>query len=1173
MTTQFNKKEPIPGYTISELIGRGGYGEVWRAIAPGGLAKAIKIVYGDVDASRAATELRALSRVKDVRHPLLLSIERIELVAGNLVIVTELADCNLKEHFLRYRAANAVGVPQEELLGYLGDAADALDFIYTNYSLQHLDVKPENFLLIGKRAKVGDYGLVKNLYERSASVVGGMTPTYSPPELFEGKPNRNSDQYSLAIVYTQMLTGTLPFQASNTAQLAEQHLRGIPDLSNLPKHQRPVIARALSKDPACRFESCQAMVAALRTSPMELPTAPTPQPAPIAAQPVQCVTIDSSEPQFEKTCRIQAVSGNQSVASRETNPAVEGRPTVFVGAGGMAVEALAKLAGRLRDRIGDEGDWPGIRMLVLDTDARTLGNRFGETSDKIQLVPIRLQSTEAFGSRASDVLNWLSRRWFYNIPRDLTTGGYRPLGRLALITHAKQVRGAISEVISAAAGKRPTVPGGDGRSSPTAAQTPRVIVVGSICGGAGGGSLIDLAYAVRGELKRQGLPDDDVHGVLLHSTPRANADRDKTVANAYATLKELIHFSRAGSHFPGEYSLGAPPFHGDNATFGRTHVLSLGNGLDERERDLATDTVAEFLYCSTFAPSGQILDDKRSAASAVAESVARRSVSSYNVLALGASINQVVARVSRRTCVDVVRLWREGQRAAGKESVGTQDPTALINAVAARMAPRSAQVDAAMKQKLVDCNLAAGGLQQEATEVLAMEAGGDQAQYIRRLVDEALAIRLEGSQFESLPGDKILAAIDHILQYDADAPAVDPSAESLCQRMAARLAVRAAASTQLLLEWVRDLVDAPASRIDGARQHAATAIRLLQETNERLLTQAAEKREAAMAIGLAVRAPQDERGERSGLIGWALRRKGPEEQFHQVLTGYATNRLEEALLRAVAKQLRTAEARVATLIEQLDALSRSLNQLAKELQGAAAEDSGPGEGTPGPEATAAARYQQLVLDQLNLRQQEIARNVERVIDQRVLNGDQGLRRYLELESEPRELLRKPLAEVSRRAVLDCVREIIRQLMQLRDAAAPDGGTYPVVDLILAGSDRNRRKSAGADIQRILIVPEGTGLSSLRVQVDRALPNATIAEGRECDVTLCTVTRDASLEQIADEIIAGVDLFKELASRLHTRTDVEWRPIPAVGTGANGPVHDPAALGLATPTVLVAAAAN
>ena len=53
--------EIIPGYTIRNRIGAGGYGEVWKADAPGGLAKAIKIVYGCLEGERASRELKALS--------------------------------------------------------------------------------------------------------------------------------------------------------------------------------------------------------------------------------------------------------------------------------------------------------------------------------------------------------------------------------------------------------------------------------------------------------------------------------------------------------------------------------------------------------------------------------------------------------------------------------------------------------------------------------------------------------------------------------------------------------------------------------------------------------------------------------------------------------------------------------------------------------------------------------------------------------------------------------------------------------------------------------------------------------------------------------------------------------------------------------------------------------
>jgi serine/threonine protein kinase len=662
----------IPGYTTTERLGSGGYGEVWRAEAPGGFQKAIKVVYGFHDDERAKRELKALEHIKCVRHPFLLSVERAEIVDGRLAILMELADESLDQRFDECREQGLPGIPRDELLGYMHDAADALDFLFKRHALQHLDIKPENLLLVAGHIKVADFGLVKDVTERSQfSMVGGMTPTYAAPELFDGRPSRHSDQYSLAIVYQEMLTGALPFPGRTSAQLALQHTQGRPMLTSLPVQDREIVAKALSKTPNDRFGSCLEFIDTLRgdraaqsqssrgkdqggTSSDQAQLEETKS---ISSGATECLSNDGSvgkdgerkkRPSSQKIQRTEAIDGDRvSSQSRPLKELREGdqllrvssriveasmpqdvpktatfRPTLYIGIGGLGARILARFRKELfRQR---DVDWPQVfPILVFDTDRIELqtaeSGAFGGALSKYETCHLPLRRPHHYRSESSELLQWLSRRWLYNIPRTLQTRGFRPLGRLALVDHAERVHELLEERLRPLYDRRLVEGFASQAEIPCRAPTPRVVLVASTNGGTGGGMMVDVAYAVRSCLERLAVElagtgtskRVEIMGLATHATRRREEENALSVANAYSWLSEMATIDRCGyrgSRAPDEQSA---RFEGDRFPFDDLYFVHLGDDLSDQECEDVLGDLAEYVACDAVTTLGAALEKCR----------------------------------------------------------------------------------------------------------------------------------------------------------------------------------------------------------------------------------------------------------------------------------------------------------------------------------------------------------------------------------------------------------------------------------------------------------------------------------------------------------------------------------------------------------------------------------
>ena len=597
----------VAGYQLEEMIGTGGFGEVWRATGPGGLPKAVKILFGHHDGPKADAELKSLERMRELRHPFLLNIERIQLWEGQLIVVTELADRCLESRFADARRDGRRGIPRDELLGYLRDAADALDFMSLQHNLQHLDIKPANLLLQGGHAKVGDFGLAKSIQSKDMSMVGGFTPLYAPPEIFEHRATHTSDQYSLAILYQQVLTGVPPFDGRTPAQLAAQHLKRRPDLTALPPTDRPVLDRALSKNPQQRFPDCRTFIDELAKRGQAGTQLPTPR------------RSESAPPkQVGRTHMLNGGNDSHSAQLESESPTplpplpvpsnVTQTPTVCIAVGGLGGKVLAQLELRMATLIGNNS-LDAIPLLYIDSDLQAIqaferqtaviGSGFHHTL----LVPLR--SAKAYRDQSKSHSEWLSRRWLYNLPKSGNVEGLRPLGRLAVVDQANRLDQKLRELVRYATTDEAISAASEATSRPFAEGPIKVILVASTSGGTGSGAAVDVAEAAQRVCSELDVAIQDISAFLIHgtSTLRQNADIQK--ASTLAFLTELDFLNRQSALRDDDRSQAGP--------FDHSYFLHFGDSLHDADFDREVQSVASYIYAETFTPASCQIQQWRSA--------------------------------------------------------------------------------------------------------------------------------------------------------------------------------------------------------------------------------------------------------------------------------------------------------------------------------------------------------------------------------------------------------------------------------------------------------------------------------------------------------------------------------------------------------------------------------
>lgn len=218
--------------------------------------------------TRFEKEAQSVARLK---HPNIVQVYDFDYDpdGDSYYMVMELVDGPTVKELLIELAKNDARLPVGETLRIIMEAASALAYAHSQ-NMIHRDVKPANLILDkGKRVVLTDFGIAKMLTGQQHTTTGGMvgTPAYMAPEQgMGGSGDERADLYSLGVIFFELLTGRLPFEADTPVAMIMKHVNDpVPSVLDfvpgLPKALDEIIRRLLEKKPEQRYQTVAQLIA------------------------------------------------------------------------------------------------------------------------------------------------------------------------------------------------------------------------------------------------------------------------------------------------------------------------------------------------------------------------------------------------------------------------------------------------------------------------------------------------------------------------------------------------------------------------------------------------------------------------------------------------------------------------------------------------------------------------------------------------------------------------------------------------------------------------------------------------------------------------------------------------------------------------------------------------